>query len=567
MAQLLSNLPIGANVKFGKHSVGSSAVSPIVWVVVDKNHSGYPTNSITLIAKQIIDLLAYDGVESNNPYAGKGFIDYGVSNINQWLNSSASVGSWYTAKHSTDAPPSNTNVVNNVGYQSKAGFLYNFTESERNLLLSTTIKAYVTSSSSFVSTTAKVFLPSLLELNLSSQIQDESSLLSYFGANQARCALTEQAYSNTTATKKPSSLTTNWQYWTRNAYVSYSQIYLASTSGTSTEYPNCGEIGVRPLINISGDAAVSESTDTEGCYTFSITHAPSAPSGLQIVTSPIYATKACSIKWTPSTDPNGDTVRYKVHVYYGGVESGSPVDVGTATSYTLTTVASGVTSITFGIEAFDTRGHNSTTTTINGTVRTNNAPTISGSNSDLGIKTSSFSQTYTVNDVDKESITVREYVDNMEVRAYTAALGATNTLTITGNTWLKLSNGNHTLKITATDGLDTTTRTFSFTKAVYTMVIQRTNPLTFSNKPTRLIVTVVKNIPPEATFKVEACNNGFDSSPTWEDITSSVKVGQTHVFSNSTKTASNWGINVRVTVNRNGGEGACYITEIGGNFE
>ena len=80
-------------------------------------------------------------------------------------------------------------------------------------------------------------------------------------------------------------------------------------------------------------------------------------------------------------------------------------------------------------------------------------------------------------------------------------------------------------------------------------------------------MTVVKNIPAEAIFKVEACNNGFDTNPVWEDITSAVTKGQAHVFANIVKMAPDWGVNIRVTVNRNGAEGACYITEIGGNFE
>ena len=38
-------------------------------------------------------------------------------------------------------------------------------------------------------------------------------------------------------------------------------------------------------------------------------------------------------------------------------------------------------------------------------------------------------------------------------------------------------------------------------------------------------------------------------------------------FKNTSKTSSGWGVRVRVTVNRNGADGACYITAIGGNFE
>ena len=197
----------------------------------------------------------------------------------------------------------------------------------------------------------------------------------------------------------------------------------------------------------------------------------------------------------------------------------------------------------------------------------NNSPIISGTNTDLGIKTSGFTQTYNVKDADNETVTVKEYVDNVEIRSYVATLGATNTIALTGNTWLKLANGIHTIKVVATDGFDTDTRVITFTKTVNTLVVQRNTPIESSVKPTRLIATVVKTIPYPAIFKAYACNNGFDASPTWEDITSEVLSGSVHVFSNTVNTAGKWGVNIKVTVDRNGADGACFITEIGGNFE
>ena len=64
-------------------------------------------------------------------------------------------------------------------------------------------------------------------------------------------------------------------------------------------------------------------------------------------------------------------------------------------------------------------------------------------------------------------------------------------------------------------------------------------------------------------MKVEACNNGFDATPTWEVV----EPGQIYSFTNKAKTAGKWGVNIRVTVKRNGADGACFITEIGGNFK
>jgi hypothetical protein len=88
MAQLLSSLAVGTTVKFGKHSINGEAAQPIVWIVADKSHSGYPSGSVTLIAERMIDLRAFDGKESSgdaNQY-------YNVSNLPQWLNSDANAG-------------------------------------------------------------------------------------------------------------------------------------------------------------------------------------------------------------------------------------------------------------------------------------------------------------------------------------------------------------------------------------------------------------------------------------------------------------------------------------------
>jgi hypothetical protein len=85
--------------------------------------------------------------------------------------------------------------------------------------------------------------------------------------------------------------------------------------------------------------------------------------------------------------------------------------------------------------------------------------------------------------------------------------------------------------------------------------------------PSRIMLVITRNIPSASTFKVEVCNNGYDASPAWEDATDAVMSGLVHVFANTAKTASNWGVQVKVTVERNGAIGACYVSAIGGNFE
>ena len=118
MAQLLSNLPIGAKVKFGKHSVNTEAAQPIIWLVVAKNHTGYPSNSVTLLTEKAIDSRCFDGKESTSPIEGApkyGLCRYDFSNIRQWLNSAASAGEWYAPMHEYDTPPTNVNSNRGTG--------------------------------------------------------------------------------------------------------------------------------------------------------------------------------------------------------------------------------------------------------------------------------------------------------------------------------------------------------------------------------------------------------------------------------------------------------------------
>jgi hypothetical protein len=224
--------------------------------------------------------------------------------------------------------------------------------------------------------------------------------------------------------------------------------------------------------------------------------------------------------------------------------------------------------VAYRVKATDPSGESSAyTTSATITVINNNAPVISGADSNLGVKSSGFTGTYTITDANNNTVTVTEAIDGVQIRSLVATLGATITYGVTENTWLALPNGSHTLTIRATDGIDTAVRTYTFTKLVDSFTIRNSTPWTSSTMPTRIMLVVTRNIPTTATFKVEVCNNGYDASPKWEDCTDAVKSGLVHVFNNKSKSATNWGVLVRVTVARNGATGACYVSAIGGNFE
>ena len=63
MSQSISALPVRAKVK--DTSTTYYGV-PIIWEIGDKNHAGYPANSVTLVAANILKLACFDAKESGN---------------------------------------------------------------------------------------------------------------------------------------------------------------------------------------------------------------------------------------------------------------------------------------------------------------------------------------------------------------------------------------------------------------------------------------------------------------------------------------------------------------------
>ncbi len=568
MAQNLSNLPIGAKIKFGKHSVNGETAQPIIWLVVAKNHTNYPNNSVTLLTEKVIDLRAYDAVEPKNSdtdISTSGNNNYVLSNIAQWLNSENV--SWYTATHSVDQAPNNNNTVVNTGYDNRPGFLSNFTAIERSAILPSTLNVlkYYKTVESF---TAKIFLPSPVEIGEAVAGEPtDGHQWSYFNFDNHSTTTTEQCFNNTLCTSKPTSVDADCGYWLRSAKSdtkNYSY-YAFSTSSVGQTAPQHGGIGIRPAMNLSSTLSISDTTDSDGCYTVVWNSAPSTPTTFNVPTT-IYGGKSTTLSWSASTDPDGNSVTYQLEQSLNG-GAFTTLYNGTNLSYN-TIVPYSTTSVQFRIKATDSVGASSGyNTSVSRTVVNNNAPTISGTDGSLGTKSSEFTQTYTITDSNSNVVTVTEAVDGVRVRSYTATLNATNTFSVTGATWLTLANGSHTMTITANDGIDSVVRTYTFVKSVNSFTIQTTIAKTLSTRPTRIKLNIGREIPSGAIFKVEVCNNGFDTTKTWEDATSSVTGGLAHIFSNTTKTATNWGVLIRVTVNRNNTSGACYVSSIGGNFE
>ena len=282
MSQTLASLSIGSKVKFGKYQVNTEDAQPIVWTIVAKNHQctpAYPENAITLHAAEILDLRCFDAKEPSNSNVDRqnhGNNRYSVSNLDKWLNKDAAGGAWYKAAHSADHSPDTTAGTGGYGtqYAARPGFLNGFTDDEKAAILSTTIRVVKPSvdGGSYEYIQRKVFLPSTTEVGLDNENNiPEGTAWGYYTSNTARIGcVTQQCFSNTPSSSKPSSKTKGWYWWLRSPNYSFADFARVVYSVGSLNYSSAynGNNGVRPALNLSSSLLVSDSTDADGCYTF-----------------------------------------------------------------------------------------------------------------------------------------------------------------------------------------------------------------------------------------------------------------------------------------------------------
>lgn len=579
MSKTLGSLSVGAKIEVPVLSAYQSRFgSKIVFKIADKNHSGYPSNSVTLITEKIIQLMCFDAKEASNSNSDRkqyGNNRYQHSNILQWLNSNAAAGKWYSAKHSADAPPTNANVWNNYNeYDAWAGFLAMLDPKFVAELLTTTqtvARNTVTDGGSYETVTSKMFLPSTTEVGLANENNiAEGTLLALFSNDASRVAYpTAQCVSNSEYTNSNFSTSKGWYWWLRtpNSSNANNARNVNSDGSLGSDFAYCGFDGVRPLCNLKSSILVSDSPNSDGNYTVIYNSAPSAPPS---ITAPAtcYSGQNINISCAAATDPDGDALTYCFERSYN---SGAWTQVQASASRTFTeAVSTAWNTLKYRVRAKDSYGNYSAYTTSGDiAVIHNQPPVISGSNADLGIKRADFTYQYSVTDPDGDAVNVVEKIDGKTIATKNAiTLGATQTLSVSGNTFTALTNAKHTITITATDSAgNSAVRTLTFTKSIAGFVITLSAPLEADSQPTRANVKVTRDIPAGGTFKVEVTNNPFDASPVWEDCTNAVVQGVAHVFTNKINTAAQYGMNIRVTVQRGDALTACWVSGIGGNFE
>lgn len=572
MSKTLGSLAVGAKIK---DTNTKFLGSPIIWLKADSNHDGYPENSTTLITEKIIALRAVDAKEPNNTDSNRksyGNNKYSVSNIDQWLNSDAAAGEWYTAKHDTDQAPNNTNVWNNNNeYDIDAGFLNGFSSLFKSKLLDTTLKVAlntVTDGGSYESIVRKVFFASRAEVfNAAENSIMEGSLLALFSANTNDCRKaypTEECVTDSEYTSSSFNASSAWYWWLRTPSSSSSYIVrVVSSSGSlNGNYAYNGSYGVRPLCNLSSDTLVSDEVDSDGCYV--VLTPPTAPTiniKTPVYCDPDYNTGGIEGGKAKITWSAVNAATYKLE---RSVNGGSYLIIyeGDSESYE-DTISDNMNTIQYRVVATNSLGSSDYASTSVVVVQDNYPPFISGDDSAIGDVTTRIKYKYIVYDGDDATVTVKEYVNDTLIRTFTATGSQENTLEISLETWNALSIGDNYIKIVVTDDNNATvTQTKHFNKiggiinVVYTPF--GTN-LTICPKAINVQLDLKK--PLDATIQVLATNNANDTQPVWDDITTAALSGHNHIFSNTAKQSGvdYYAVKVKVLINRNNADGEIKL--------
>lgn len=349
---------------------------------------------------------------------------------------------------------------------------------------------------------------------------------------------------------------------------SWSQIYQGSATSTSNTVA-FGTESVAYRVKAYDSAGLESGWRTSSTVTVTNNRAPGAPGSIT-VPAVVRGGSNLAISWTAASDSDGNLSGYELERQVDG-GSWTQIYKGSALAYT-DTITAGWNTVAYRVRSYDS--YNATSTYVTSETRTvdNNAiPVITSSTTsgaDLGTKEDGFDLTYTVTDADNDTVTVKEYLDDVLKRTYTATLGQSNTVQcVTAANWQKVLNGAHTIKVVANDTkADSTPYTVTFTKAVYEASITLAEPMEADDTITVMVLNVLGSIPADADLEVLVTNNANDTEPVWEDATQDVKNGNNHVFTNQTA-ANGFAFNFKVNVGRGTSNTGGYITSIGGAFQ
>ena len=200
--------------------------------------------------------------------------------------------------------------------------------------------------------------------------------------------------------------------------------------------------------------------------------------------------------------------------------------------------------------------------------KTNTAPTINYTgNTNLGLISSKPTINYSVTDAEGDEIIITERLNGKVLQTYTVSSGTSCTVNIPNMSWLGCGNSTNTIEINARDSAGgSSNKTITFTRAIDRIEVI-TNPIKTDKAVTKISLEVGWNTE-NASGQVFVCNNAYDASPTWENMTNSVGSNLVYNLTNTIKTAAEWGVSVKVIVKKDGGStGEVSLYSIKGTYE
>lgn len=574
MAQRLSTLSVGDTVKFGTRWGKRTR-----FVITDKNHYGFPSNSVQLSNLLCDDTRPLDAMEPTNTFLNVytyGFNNIALSNLLQWMNSSSR--NWFSSQHSADQKPDASHVGVDA-YDNIPGMLNEY--DPREIAMMQSVKRTIRRNNYLGGSTTnywKVWLYDYTEVgayNQDNNVYSYGTRFPYFNdpAKRNLYMSAEGAKHSQSKTNNTDNVTGNWTpkegaarpWWIANCYLyDYDCGMTVYTDGQTYRNYAYTSYGVRFGVSLDGDVFVSSEKDADGDYKVLLTTAPPKPTKI-VTDSEFRGGKETTVVWDKVSDPSITSIGYRLQVSYDGGAYQNLYE-GIGTSWT-GEVPFGTQTVQYRVCAVNNDDHIDSEYVVSGKfdVYNNHVPTITVTSQPAGTYVDSApSMSYTVADEDADdTLTTKWMLDGNVVNTVAGRNGGT--FTFSAEDWMQVLNGTHTMQLEVSDGKESATATATFTKQVREAYFQNIIPVPATEAPTELICMVLGDIPDDVElYTVEACTNGYDANPTWEDIKDAVDNSSIYKFQNSAKTSDKWGVCVRVHIKRGKTEG--YISSVLFNF-